>query len=433
MVLEDSQVLELARAFGTPLYVIGEAHLRDRATRLRDYLEEAHPRSRMAFAAKANSALEVLRVLSEEKCYADVASEGELRAALLAGVPAERCILHGNNKSREELEFAMTSGIGQIVVDNFIELDVIFSLTQQDRPEGGRLRSPDLLLRLAPGVDPKTHEKISTGQADTKFGFDLTNGAASHAVSMAQGLGLPIVGYHCHVGSQLQDVAAQREGARAIAAFARDMTLQRGLWPKVLNVGGGMAVRYTDDEPEIDEREYISAVVGAALDALDGLGEPTVCMELGRSLIAPSGVTIYRVGAMKSIDLPGGRERTYVSVDGGLSDNPRPALYGSRYALRHVPAEGPTTDISREYVVSGKHCETDTLFPDVHLPVDLSTGDYLQVLCTGAYNASMASNYNRLPRPAMVMMGVDGKPRLAQARESWEQMFERELGSRVDA
>lgn len=409
-VLDASLARQLADQFGTPLYVLDEAHFRGRIRAYREAFQAAYPACELSYASKANSTLAVLAIAHQEGCVIDVASEGELEAALRAGVPAAQCHLHGNNKTLEEIARAVEVGVGQIIVDNLEEIERLSLF---------RANLPPLVLRLAPGVDPKTHAKISTGQADTKFGFGLADGSAEAAVRRMLDLGLAPIGFHCHVGSQLLDPEAQKLGGSLIAEFARAMHEKYNIEVRYLNVGGGLGVRYRDEDEPMNVADYNRLVVGAILDRLGPNLRPTLGQEPGRSLVAESGVTLYRVGNVKHLPV-----RTYVSVDGGLSDNPRPALYGAEYPVRHIPFEDRDTAELVPMRVAGKHCETDTLF-DVSLPGDVRAGDLLQVLCTGAYNASMASNYNRYPRPAAVLLTSDG-PKLMQRRETWDEMFGRE-------
>ncbi|MCW5942880.1 MAG: diaminopimelate decarboxylase [Fimbriimonadaceae bacterium] len=415
--LTESQARDLAEAFGTPLYVVDEGHFRARIRRYRAAFAAAEPNGEITFASKANSTLAILAIAHHEGCLIDVASEGEFRAALLAGVPPGRCHLHGNNKSAHELRFAFETGIGQIVVDNFAEIETIAELAHHHP-------CPELVLRLAPGVDPITHAKISTGQADTKFGFNVSDGSAERATRRILDHGLPLAGFHCHVGSQLLDPEAQVTGGQIIAEFAVRMRHETGFAAKVLNVGGGLGIRYTDADQPMAVEDYCAAIVRSVRGALEGTGlTPRLVQEPGRSLVGESGVTLYTVGVIKRVPAKEIGTRTYVSVDGGLSDNPRPALYGSPYPVERV---SPANDAPAMTVtVSGKHCETDRLFPDIGLPNDLREGDLLQVLCTGAYNSAMASNYNRYPRPATVLLTGEG-PALVQRRESWEELFSRE-------
>ncbi len=424
--LGDDQARELAERFDTPLYVLDEACLRARARRFRDAIRAADSSAELAYGSKANSTLAVLSLLSSEGCWVDVASEGELRAALLAGVDSGKCIAHGSNKTRGEIENAIGAGVGQIVADHFGELEILGQLCGKTSESN----KPDVLLRLAPGVNPKTHEKIRTGQSDTKFGFNIGDGSAGRATARCLELGLPLAGFHCHVGSQLLDSQAQEAGAEMLARFAIAAAETHGIRARVLNFGGGLGVRYADSDEPVSIEEWCSRVLSAARRALSGSGlSPTLFVEPGRALVAECGVTLYRVGAVKKVPLVDGGKRTYVSVDGGLSDNPRPALYGAPYAVLHIscgPGAEGRTSVPRTCTVSGKHCESDTLFSDVPLPSDVAAGDLLQVLSTGAYGNSMASNYNRYPRPATVLMRETGEPFLAQERERIESQFERE-------
>lgn len=429
--LSESQANSLAEFFGTPLYVIDEEHFRQRIRRYRAAFEAAWPGAKLTFASKANSTLAVLAIAAQEGCLIDCASEGELRAALRAGVPAHRCHLHGNNKTRGEIEFAIAQGVSEIVVDNFVEIETIAALAQ-DR------EIPDLVLRLAPGVDPVTHAKISTGQADTKFGFNIADGAAERATQLCLEYGLPLAGFHCHVGSQLLDPEAQISGGQLISGFAAAMKEKFGLAVRLINVGGGLGVRYLDSDHPMEVEDYSMAIAKAVRESIQGSGlDPVILQEPGRSLIAESGVTVYRVGVVKTVPTKSGF-KTYVVVDGGLSDNPRPVMYGAKYTVLRAAGSPPPTPspfsgeneegASSEsvFTISGKHCETDLLFPDVRLPKDTKVGDLLQVLCTGAYNSSMANNYNRYPRPGTVLIRLDGSFELVQRSDDWDEMFARE-------
>lgn len=415
--LSESQAEALARAYGTPLYVVDEAHFRARIRRYLTAFRAVWADCEITFASKANSTLALLAIAAQEGCWIDAASEGELRAAIAAGVPASQVHLHGNNKAQSEIEAAFELGVNQIVVDNFAEIELI----AQHRDAKGTC--PDLVLRLAPGVDPITHAKISTGHADTKFGFNITDGSAEKAVQRCLAHDLPLKGIHCHVGSQLLDPEAQRSGGALLAGFAREMLVKNGFKTEVLNVGGGLGVRYLDGDEPMPLEDYCRLVVDAITRELEGSGlAPKLVQEPGRSLVAESGVTLYRVGVRKTVPSKEKGQRTYLCVDGGLSDNPRPVMYGSKYTVLSFQS-GPT----ESFTISGKHCETDRLFEDVSLPGSVKEGDLVQVLCTGAYNSSMASNYNRYPRPATALIRPDGSHTLIQRRDTWEEMFAREI------
>jgi len=417
VVLTDDQVRSLA-GLGTPLYVIDEGHLRRRIRRYLAAFKAAWPNSELTFASKANSTLAVVKIAYQEGLLIDVASEGELRAALKAGVPASRCHLHGNNKKPGEIRFAIEQGINQIVVDNFEEIAFIGSLPGD---------KPDIMIRLAPGVDPKTHAKISTGQADTKFGFNIADGSGERALLMALEKGLNVKGYHCHVGSQLLDPEAQVSGGELLAQFATDMKAKHGYETQVINVGGGLGVHYVGDAKPLSVEEYCQQLVASISKALEPSGlKPMLVQEPGRSIIGESGVTVYTVGVVKEVPSPTKGQRVYVAVDGGLSDNPRPVMYGSKYDLVATSGDGRAFGADRATTVSGKHCETDMLFEDVMLPSDIKAGDFVQVLVTGAYNSAMASNYNRYQRPGTALLREDGSATLVQRPETWDEMFARE-------
>ncbi|MBI5708164.1 MAG: diaminopimelate decarboxylase [Armatimonadetes bacterium] len=423
----EEQARQLASEFGTPLYVLSESGFEKRIERFQSSLKKLWPNGEVSFATKANSTYALLAIAANQGCRLDGASEGEVRAALAAGADPRRVYLHGNNKSRAEIELAVTLGLGQIVADNFRELEAIADVFAKS-PSGYR---PGIAIRLAPGVDPQTHEKISTGQADTKFGFNIGDGSAERATVRALELGLHVIGYHCHVGSQLLDADAQRGGAELIAEFAARMKAQHGVETTWLNVGGGLGIQYLDSDEVMPIEQYVGEIVAGVQAGLAGSGlDPLLILEPGRALVGEEGLTLYEVGVIKDVPLKDGSTRTYVCVDGGLADNPRPTMYGARYTVRRAARGSETRTANpgeRLYTVSGRHCETDKLFADVSLPADLAEGDLLQVLCTGAYSSSMASNYNRYPRPATVLVRKDGSFALVQKRESFEEMGAREV------
>lgn len=416
-VLQEEEARRLASEFGHPLYVVDEAFFRARIRRYRTAFATAAKDWELTYASKANSCLAILAIAAQEGCRIDCASEGELKAAILAGVPPSRIHLHGCCKSEAEIRFAIIQSVSQIVVDNKEELELLASLG---------LTLPDLLLRIAPGVDPKTNVKMATGQADTKFGFCMADGAAERAALFCIEHGLPLVGFHCHVGSQLMEPSAQLKGARALARFAVRLHAECGLKVRVINAGGGMGVPYKEEDTPLAIEDYCRLLVQGIEEELTGSGiSPQIVQEPGRSLIAPAGLTLYEVGAVKKAVFEGG-ERTYACVHGGLADNPRPALYGAHYPLVHVSCDGRKTLETGTFTVSGRHCETDLLFADVSLPRDLKKGDLIQVLCTGAYNSAMASQYNRYPRPATLLKRLDGSYQVVQAADTWLEMFARE-------
>ena len=407
----------LAREFGTPLYILDEATVRERCRAFRQTFQRCYPNSSIAYAGKALLNVAVVRIMGEEGMHLDVASGGELFTALQAGFPPQRITLHGNYKSDDELRLALENDIARIVVDSLEEV------RQLARLAAGRPQPVDILLRLAPGVDPHTHGKISTGQDDTKFGMNVGDGSAATGVAaiLAQPQ-LQLRGLHAHVGSQLLDTESHEAAADAVCRFVGTMRDDHGLIAEEIVLGGGLGIRYLPDQqpPSIEAfAQTVTATFQRALDRYQ-LGRPRLGMEPGRSIVGEAGVTLYTVGPIKQVPIseaPG--QRTYVAVDGGLSDNPRPLMYEARYqALLASRATEPPNQTVR---VSGKHCETDTLLPSVELP-EVRSGDILAVLSTGAYNYAMASNYNRFTRPAMVLVR-HGRADVIVRRETWQDLI----------
>ena len=391
----------LAEEFGTPLFVYDEYHLRRRC---QDAVWAfGHG---VAYATKAFLCAAMAKLAHDEGMHLDVASAGEAFVALRAGVPANRLVMHGNNKSTAELTYALERGIGRIVVDSSDELDRLARLAGFGHPR------PKVLLRVTPGVEAHTHEFIATGHEDVKFGFSIKSGAAAEAVARcrAEGSGVELVGVHAHVGSQVFAVDSFVKVVEAIAPFFNPLGLPE------LVVGGGLGVPYLQDEDAPTIGEWGEAIKRAAHEA----GVPSsvrVSGEPGRAIAAAAAVTLYRVGTIK--DLPD--IRTYVSVDGGMSDNPRPALYGAGYEA-FLPRNG-LAERTKPIRLVGKHCETgDVLIPQAWVPDDLTVGDILCTPVTGAYGHSMASNYNKVPRPAVVFV-QDGLARVVVRRETYEDLL----------
>jgi diaminopimelate decarboxylase len=401
---------DLARTYGTPLYVLDEATLRASCRAYREALQRHYPGPSLAlYASKANSSLAITALVAEEGLGLDAVSAGELLTALRGGMPAERIVLHGNNKSAEELALAAAHGI-TVVLDNWRDIELLSQLaTGLDAPVR-------LMLRFTPGIECHTHEYIRTGHLDSKFGFDPDQ--LEQVLRQLAGCSWGrLTGLHAHIGSQIFEIQPHRDLA---AVMADALQLARSLGHPVtdLNVGGGLGIRYvaSDDPPSIDA--WVAAVAGAVAAACRqrGLELPRLLCEPGRSLVATAGVTLYAIGSRKQI--PG--IRTYLSVDGGMSDNPRPITYQSQYTA--LLADRPGADASESVTVAGKHCESgDVLLKDVALP-PATAGDILAVLATGAYNASMGSNYNRIPRPAAVLVH-DGQADLVQRREQPDELL----------
>ena len=401
---------QLARTFGTPLYVLDELTLRATCEAYRNALQAHYPGQSLAlYASKANSSLALTALVASEGLGLDAVSAGELLTALEGGMPPERIVLHGNNKSSEELALAAHHGV-TVVADNWRDLELLAALA----PE---FREPvRLMLRFTPGIECHTHEYIRTGHLDSKFGFDpdQLETVLRHLQGCAWGR---VTGLHAHIGSQIFELQPHRDLA---GVMADALKLARSLGHPVadLNVGGGLGIRYVSSDAPPSIQEWVSAVADAVVAACRerALELPRLLCEPGRSLVATAGVTLYTIGSRKEI--PG--LRTYLSVDGGMSDNPRPITYQSAYTA--LLADRPTATATDTVTVAGKHCESgDVLLKDICLPAPAS-GDVLVVLATGAYNASMGSNYNRIPRPAAVLVG-NGQAELVQRREQPEDLL----------
>ncbi len=394
---------DLAERHGTPLFVYDEAHIRARCREAVSVLGDGATYASKAFLCRA-----VARLVHEEGMRIDVATGGELQVVLAAGVPAERTVLHGNNKSLDELRLALTAGVGRIVVDSDDELDRIESLVASGLPV------PRVLLRINPGIEVHTHEHVRTGNLDSKFGFPLPTGQADDALARARAsAAVDLVGLHMHIGSQVFSVENFLEGLRAVAPFVVAADLPE------LVVGGGLGVAYVEGESAPTITEWATAVVQEcrAAGITAGIG-----VEPGRAVIGAAAVTLYTVGTVKFI--PG--VRTYVSVDGGMSDNPRPVLYGSGYETFLPRAATSRREMPIRLV--GKHCESgDLLVREGRVPADLAVGDVIATPVTGAYGHSMGSNYNKVLRPAVVFV-ADGVDRLVVRRETVEDLLATDVG-----
>jgi diaminopimelate decarboxylase len=413
--------LELAREFGTPAYVVAEDDLRARA---RSFVQAGavagHADFHVVFASKAFPCTAVLEVLAQEGLWCDVASGGELHLALNAGFAPERIVLHGNAKSEAELATALDARVGLIVVDNLDELDRLARLTAGDVREGadqGMLRggaAQAVLIRVTPDVQGETHEKISTGQADSKFGFSTADVPA--AIERIAGIpGLALRGLHAHVGSQLLDLEPFRREVAALAKLGSETHPPGGF--SIYDLGGGLGVAYTESQPEPPAiEEYVGALVRAAGE--HGMGAPgkRLLIEPGRALVANAGVTLYTVESVKR------NVSTWVAVDGGMSDNLRPMLYGAAYEAHVADRFGGATPC----VLAGKHCESGDVIVREALLDDPRAGDVIVTPATGAYGFAMASNYNGVPRPPVVFC-KDGAARVVVRRESFEDLTARDV------
>ncbi|MBE6556032.1 MAG: diaminopimelate decarboxylase [Ruminococcaceae bacterium] len=408
----------LAREFGTPAYIMDENVIR---TQCRTYLQTARrcfgESALPLYASKALCFTGIYRLVAEEGLGVDCVSGGELYTARAAGFPAERIYFHGNNKTDDDLRQALDMGVGTIVADNADELDALSRIAA----EMGRTQR--ILLRITPGIDPHTHRAIMTGNVDSKFGSAIVTGAALDITKKALATPhLSLAGFHCHIGSQIFDTAPFRDAADIMTRFIADVKAATGFEASELNLGGGLGVRYTEHDPVIDHAAAIESIAAIVREraAAAGIAMPRVILEPGRSLVAAAGITLYTVGSVKEI--PG--FKNYISVDGGMPDNPRYALYQSEYTALVAKRAGEPADFLA--TLAGRCCESGDLIGEGMRIQRPERGDTVAVLCTGAYNFAMASNYNRLPRPPIVMV-KDGRARLAVRRESYADLVRNDL------
>ncbi len=414
--------LDLAREFGTPLYVMDEGIIRDNCRRYKAAFAERYPKNDISFASKAFLNTAICKVIQSEGLSLDVASAGELYTAVKADFPMDRVLLHGNNKSDAELQMALDYGIGHVVVDSLPELR---RLSAQAKASG---KTQKILIRVTPGIDPRTHRRIRTGQEDSKFGLSVASGAALDAVTEALGAApqLALSGLHCHIGSQLLDAQTHEQAIDIMVGFMRQVADTTGWMPGVLDIGGGLGIRYVEGHCPPTYEEFADTMIAALRTALDkyAVPEPELWQEPGRTLVGEAGTTLYTVGTIKKVAIPEPPgTRTYVAIDGGMSDNPRPQLYDAVYEALIVSKAGePKT---QTVTIAGKHCETDILIQSTQTqPVE--TGDILAVQSTGAYNYVMASNYNRFTKPACVFV-LDGHADLVSRRETLDDVVRLDL------
>ncbi|GHI01453.1 diaminopimelate decarboxylase [Neobacillus kokaensis] len=409
--------LELAKDFGTPLYVYDVALIRERARGFKHAFDEQNVKAQVAYASKAFSTVAMVQLAEEEGLSLDVVSGGELYTALAAGFPAERIHFHGNNKSREELEMALEHQIGCIVIDNFYEIDLLKSICIE------KSTKVNVLLRVTPGIEAHTHDYILTGQEDSKFGFDLQNGQVEKALEET----LPfdyfhVLGLHCHIGSQIFETMGFLLAARKIVEKMAEWQEKLSFESEVLNLGGGFGIRYTQEDEPLLPSQYVSEIIKEVKHLIEyySLKMPEIWIEPGRSLVGDAGITLYKIGSSK--DVP--NVRKYLAVDGGMSDNIRPALYQAKYEA--VLANKPLARANETVSIAGKCCESgDMLIWDLPLP-ETGEDDLLAVFCTGAYGYSMANNYNRIPRPAVVFV-ENGNATLVVKRETYEDLIKHDL------
>lgn len=410
--------VELAKQYGTPLYVIDEDLIRENCRTYKNAMDKYYDgRGLVLYANKALCTLMTCRIAAEEGLGMDVVSGGELYTALKADFPMERICFHGNNKTAAELEMAVENSVGHIIVDNEYELELLNEIAAKHN------KVQRIMFRIKPGIDAHTHSFVQTGQIDSKFGVALENGEAFELISRATRLeNVRVTGVHCHIGSQIFDIEPFLKAAEVMMSFIGDLKDRLGLEIDELNLGGGYGIRYTQKDDPIEYDKYIEHVsdVVKAVSAKRGVKQPFIYMEPGRSIVASAGITLYTVGCVKDIK----NVRKYVSVDGGMADNPRYIMYESEYTA--VVANNASAAPCEKVTIAGKCCESgDILLKDTMMP-EIKVGDTLAVLATGAYNYSMASNYNRIPRPAMVSVS-GGRSRLAVRRESYEDLIRNDM------
>jgi diaminopimelate decarboxylase len=422
--ISGCDAVDLVEKFGSPLFVYDEKLIRQKCQAYRAAFADSGFSYQVAYASKAFMSMAICRLVAEEGLSLDVVSGGELYTALKVGFPPERIHFHGNNKTIQELEMALDAGIGCFVVDNEYELELLHELGRE------RNQKVNILLRLTPGVSAHTHDYISTGQEDSKFGFGIKSGQALEAMKKALKMDhFQVLGIHSHIGSQIFETVGFVAAVEILSDFLTNLRGETDYQIKVLNVGGGFGIRYTEEDTPLSPEQYIGPIIDVVRQQFDraSYSLPEIWIEPGRSLVGDAGTTLYTVGSIKNI--PGIRK--YVAVDGGMTDNIRPALYQSRYEamLANRANELPAEVVS----IAGKCCETgDMLIWDIALPL-VHSGDILAVSCTGAYGYAMASNYNRIARPAVLFVN-DGHAEVVIERETYDDLISRDkLPSMVKA
>ena len=403
--------LKLAKEYGTPLVVYDVSQIRNQIRAFKKVFEEEQVNYAVSYASKAFASIAMYQVANEEGAYTDVVSAGELYTAMKANFPMERISFHGNNKSKEELEMAVKNHVGKIMIDNFYEIDLLRQVLEEQDSE------INVMLRITPGISAHTHEYDQTGQVDSKFGFDLKSGQADKALQeVLKNQRMHMLGIHAHIGSQIFELNGFEMAAAKLVDVAASWRKNYDYTAQVINVGGGFGIKYVQEDHPLKPEEFVKAIVKTIKDEATkhNFPLPEIDIEPGRSIVGPAGYNLYKVGSMKEI--PG--LVPYVAVDGGMGDNIRPALYQAKYET--VLANDPQRKASQEFHVAGKYCESGDILADAKLPL-LKAGDILAMLDTGAYGYSMASNYNRNPRPAVVC-AEDGKAQVVIRRESLEDL-----------
>ena len=407
-------IKKLTEKYGTPLYIMDENLIRKNLRTYKNSLEKYYDGNGMSlFASKAFCTKHMCKIVKEEGLGIDVVSGGELYTALKADFPTDRIYFHGNNKTTDELKMAVENNVGRVVVDNLYELERLNKIASENKKTQG------VMFRIKPGIDAHTHDFVMTGQIDSKFGFAIETDEAIQAIeAVIKYENLRYEGIHCHIGSQIFDLDPFTEASRVMMKFISEIKEKYNLETNELNLGGGFGIKYTENDDPIEYKRYIEAVSNEVKKQAGELNVkiPRILMEPGRSIVGEAGLTAYTIGAIKEIP----NVRNYASVDGGMADNPRYIMYGSEYSC--IIANKVNEKNTKCYTIAGKCCESgDILIKDIDLP-ELSSGDTLCVLSTGAYNYSMSSNYNRIPRPAVVMV-KDGEDKLIVKRETYDDIL----------
>ncbi|MGN1416542.1 MAG: diaminopimelate decarboxylase [Oscillospiraceae bacterium] len=418
MTIGGLDTVSLAKEYGTPLYVMDEDLIREHCRSFKESIDRYYGGAGLAcYASKAFSCKAIYKIMNEEGMGVDVVSGGELYTALKAGFPMDRVCFHGNNKTDEELALALENNVGRIVVDNIFELN---RLNEMAEKQG---RTAKIMYRIKPGIDAHTHNFVKTGQIDSKFGFALETGEAFEAVKEAIALPhIELVGLHCHIGSQILDIDPFECAAEVMLHFIGKIKKELGYEIRDLNLGGGFGIKYTEGDNPVPYDSYMEKVSEKvkAVCAEEDIKLPFILIEPGRSVVAPAGITLYTVGGIKHIP----NIRTYVSIDGGMCDNPRYILYQSEYEA--VVANRAAEPRTESVTIAGKCCETGDLIGE-GMPVQkIEVGDTLAILATGAYNYSMSSNYNRIPKPPVVMI-KDGQSRVVVKRETLDDIIRNDV------
>ncbi|CUP99322.1 diaminopimelate decarboxylase [Clostridium baratii] len=418
LVIGGIKATKLVEKYGTPLYVMDEEFLRNNCRKYYSSFKCGSRRNKVAYAGKAFLTLAMCNLINEEGLYLDVVSGGELYTAYKAGFPLDKVLFHGNNKTLEEIDMGVRLGVGTFVVDNLYEIEQL----NQKAKEQDRIQN--IYLRITPGIEAHTHEYIKTGQIDSKFGFAPVGDNIINAINRAIKLeNVNLRGLHCHIGSQIFEIEPYEEAAEVMIKLMKRIEDKTGYLIEELDLGGGFGIYYSKGDSPKETKEYCEAILNKVDNVCKeiGLKRPTLVIEPGRSIVGNTGLTLYTIGSIKNIP----SIRKYVSVDGGMTDNIRPALYNAQYEC--IVANRMIYESKEKVTISGKCCESgDILLEGIKIPSVLS-GDLLAVMSTGAYGYSMANNYNKIPRPAVVMV-KDGESRVICKRESYEDMIRNEVG-----